>query len=242
MAIKGLPIGRNALAFAIAAYKCTVFVLSAPRRPSTPNFGFGLGTPIDRYYVEEFLSKNSHLISGRVMEIGDSRYSDMFGQSIRSLDVLHVDLTNPRATLIGDLLTGRGVPQDSFDAIICTQTLHCLEDPVAGLKTLENALVPGGVLLATLPLLAQISRFDMDNWGDYWRFTSKGVLALFGKIFGKEITMSTYGNFRSATALLNGVPAGFLTKKTLGARDIDYEVLIGVLATKPKTKTRKEGD
>lgn len=232
---------RNAKIMGLSVFRSLLFVLFSLRRPATTNFGFGLGTPVDRYYVEDFLRKNRQTISGRVMEVGDSRYTDMFGQDVRSLDVLHVDSTDRRATLIGDLVTGLGVPRGSFDVIICTQTLHCLEDPVAGLKVLKNALAPGGVLLATVPLIAQISRYDMDEWGDYWRFTSKGALKLFREVFRDRLTTSVYGNFRSATALLGGVPAGFLTKKTLGVRDVDYEVLIGVVATNSETRTRPEG-
>jgi hypothetical protein len=33
-------------------------------------------------------------------------------------------------------------------------------------------LKPGGVLLATVSGISQISRYDMYRWGDYWRFTT----------------------------------------------------------------------
>ena len=38
-------------------------------------FGFGRGTPIDRFYIESFLRRNRNDIAGRVLEMGDARYS-----------------------------------------------------------------------------------------------------------------------------------------------------------------------
>ncbi len=199
-------------------------------KPLLRDFGFSLGTPVDRVYIERFLEDNAHLIRGRVMEIGDSRYSDKFGRSLESVDILHIDEENEEATIGGNLLNGEGIPSGRFDTVICTQTLHCLPDPVAGLRNLQSSLAPGGVLLATLPLLAQISRFDMDTWGDYWRFTSKGAVTLFSEVFKNQISVHVYGNFRSAVAFLSGIPGSFLSQRSIWANDPDYEVLIGVVA------------
>ena len=43
-------------------------------KPLSDVFGLDRGTPIDRYYVENFLKTRSGLIKGRVLEIGDSIY------------------------------------------------------------------------------------------------------------------------------------------------------------------------
>src|SRR4051794_37443694 len=47
--------------------------------PISTVFGFDRGTPIDRYYIETFLSKNADDIRGRVLEIGDNSYTVRFG-------------------------------------------------------------------------------------------------------------------------------------------------------------------
>jgi glycosyltransferase involved in cell wall biosynthesis len=39
--------------------------------PISQDFGFDRGTPIDRHYVEDFLTRNSGDIKGRVLEVGD---------------------------------------------------------------------------------------------------------------------------------------------------------------------------
>ena len=42
-----------------------------PLQPISNVFGFDRGQPIDRYYVENFLSENASLIRGVVLEVAD---------------------------------------------------------------------------------------------------------------------------------------------------------------------------
>src|SRR5947208_3646362 len=49
-------------------------------RPISFYFGFDRGTPIDRYYIEKFLSTQATHIRGRVLEVGDDSYSRRFGK------------------------------------------------------------------------------------------------------------------------------------------------------------------
>lgn len=58
--------------------------------------------------------------------------------------MVHAIARNPKATLIGDLQTGRGVPTEAFDCIILilTQTLQFLYDMKAAVKTLHRCLRP----------------------------------------------------------------------------------------------------
>src|SRR5882757_9483668 len=70
--------------------------------PVGRSFGFDRGTPIDRYYIENFLDKNAGDIRGRVLEIGDNSYTIRFGgPRVDKSDVLHVDEANPAATIVG---------------------------------------------------------------------------------------------------------------------------------------------
>ena len=38
-------------------------------------------------------------------------------------------------------------------------------------------------MLATVPGISQISRYDMDRWGDFWRFTTLSMRRLFEQSF-----------------------------------------------------------
>jgi SAM-dependent methyltransferase len=201
--------------------------------PTSPLLGLE-GRPIDRYYIEDFLGRHATDIAGRVLEIGEDRYTVRFGSPhVTGTDVLHVTSGNPKATIVADLTTARDVASDSFDCIILTQTLQMIYDTAAAIQTLRRILKPGGVLLATLPGIAPISRYDMDRWGDYWRFTSLSARRLFETAFrSSETRVEAYGNLISATAFLYGLAAEDLSVEELRGRDDDYELLIAVRATR----------
>jgi glycosyltransferase involved in cell wall biosynthesis len=198
--------------------------------PISQHFGFDRGLPVDRYYIESFLRGHAGDIRGRVLEIADATYTRQFGgDQVGQSDVLHARPGNPEATLIGDLTTGDGVPQDAFDCIILTQVLPFVWDVPAALATTRRALRPGGVLLVTVPGISQVSRYDADLWGDYWRFTSQSVRRLIEEAFpGQDITLSAYGNTLAATAFLQGMATHELSTRELEERHPDYEVIIAV--------------
>lgn len=206
--------------------------------PVSRIFGFDRGTPVDRYYIEAFLRRHSGDIRGRVLEIADPDYTQRFGgdRVIRS-DVLHAVPGNPRATLVGDLATGEGIPKEAFDCLILTQTFLVIYEVRSAVANAYATLKPGGVLLATFPGISQISRADMDRWGDYWRFTSASARRLFGDVFGPEnVTVETHGNVLASCAFLYGIAAEELKETELNFRDQDYQLLITVRAVKGSSR------
>jgi SAM-dependent methyltransferase len=209
--------------------------------PISSVFGFDRGQPIDRYYIESFLNNHSGDIKERVLEIGDSSYTHKYGGSrVVIADVLHAVEGNPQATIIGDLGTGQGIPKNAFDCIILTQTLLCIYKVHEAITNTYSALKPGGVLLASFPGISQISRYDMDLWGDYWRFTTLSAKRLFEEVFPPEnVEVKAYGNVLVAVAFLHGLAAEELKQKELDYHDPDYEVLITVRAVKPETEVTK---
>lgn len=205
--------------------------------PISRVFGLDRGQPIDRYYIERFLAEHCADISGRVLEIGDPSYTRKFGgDAVTQSDVLHATPGNPEATLIGDLATGEGIPKAVFDCMVFTQTYPFIVDVRAAIAHSKTALKPGGVLLATLPGISQISRYDMDRWGDYWRFTDASARRLFDDAFGADnVIVETHGNVLAACAFLHGLAAQELTLDELDYHDPDYQVIITVRATKDVT-------
>lgn len=82
----------------------------------------------------------------------------------------------------------------------------------------------------TVPGISQISRYDMDHWGDYWRFTTLSARKLFAEVFKTEhVDVQAYGNVLTAVAFLHGFVIGEIREEELSYRDPDYEVVIGVL-------------
>ena len=79
--------------------------------PISHSFGFDRGTPIDRHYIEAFLSRNAGDIRGRVLEIGDNLYTRRFGGGhVERSDILSVEVSGPTATFTGDLTRSATLP------------------------------------------------------------------------------------------------------------------------------------
>jgi SAM-dependent methyltransferase len=197
--------------------------------PLSRKFGLDRGTPLDRFYIERFLVAESAAIGGRVLEIGDATYTKRYGNAVERSDVLHATAGNPDATIVGDLATGENVPSAAFDCIILTQTLPFVFDVQRAAAGVLDALAPGGTALVTLPGISQISRFDMDRWGDFWRFTDASARRLFGEGFDR-VDVQTHGNVAAACAFLYGFAAEELEPEVLAHTDPDYQLLITVAA------------
>jgi SAM-dependent methyltransferase len=203
-------------------------------RPTSTVFGRERGFPIDRYYIENFIAKHADDIRGDVLEVSENTYSKRHGKDISHSDVLHVIEGTPNATIVGDLTVPASLPENRFDCFICTQTLSFLEDPAVALRTCAQMLKGGGVLILTVPGISQISEYDMNRWGDYWRFTSRSVDALARRAFpGGDYYVEVFGNVFAAKAALDGLAVEDLPDaRLLDHSDPSYQVLIGLWARK----------
>jgi len=208
-------------------------------KPVSTTFGFDRGLPIDRYYIEHFLTAHALDIRGRVLEIGDNAYTRKFGgERVARSDVLHVEEGNSQATIIADLTDDNPPLYETFDCIICTQMLQFIYNPRAAIGNLQRMLKPGGILLATFPGISQVSRYDMERWGDYWRFTTLSARRLFEEVFPPQnIELQAHGNVLAATAFLQGLASGELKRNELDYHDPDYQMLITLWAVKPGGET-----
>lgn len=204
--------------------------------PVSRLFGFDRGTPIDRYYIEQFLSENADLIHGNILEIADAGYSRKFSKNQN--DTFHVlTLDTPTKDCIqiqGDLTKPEALPENVIDCFICTQTFNFIYDVRNAIRGAYRLLAENGVLLATVSGISQISRYDMDRWGDYWRFTDLSIRKLFAEVFPAEnIHTTVYGNALAATCFLQGLAVEDMPDTgLLDDRDSDYQMTIGIVARK----------
>jgi SAM-dependent methyltransferase len=206
----------------------------ATTAPVSRVFGLDRGTPINRYYIEQFLADHAELIRGRVLEVGGSEYSRRFGGArVESAGVLHVTADNPAATIVGDLSDPATLPAEVADCFICTQTFDCIFDLPQAVQGAHRLLRPGGVLLATMSGIGQISRYDMDRWGEYWRFTTAAAARLFEPVFSGGVEVGSSGNVLAAIAFLQGIAVEELPDPALlDAHDADYQLIVTVVARK----------
>jgi SAM-dependent methyltransferase len=203
--------------------------------PLSREFGYDRGLPIDRYYIERFLATHIADIHGHVLEVEDDIYTRQFGgERMTRSDVLHVRPGEPKATIVADLTHANNLPCGTFDCIILTQTLQFIYDVPAAITTVYRILKPGGVVLATVPGISHISRYDMERWGHFWAFTTQSVRRLFEEVFPQDhVQITAYGNVLTAASFLYGMATEELRKEELEYFDPDYELIIAVRAVKP---------
>lgn len=200
--------------------------------PTSKNFGFEFGKPIDRFYIEDFLSKKSEYIKGVVCEVGDDKYTRQFETGATKIEIFHVD-EKSHGTIIGDLTCLETLPENYLDCFILTSVLNHIYDYQKAIEGIHKMLKPGGIALVTVPGLSQISLYDYERWGDYWRFTDMSIKKVFEEFFGSgNVSCQTYGNVYSASAGLYGKPSEKLSKKEILFCDPNYQVVIGLKATK----------
>jgi len=237
--LRGLihPGARRRLRRALAWPPVGAVELGSLRRttPISREYGFDRGTPIDRHYIERFLRGHAADVRGRVLEIGDNEYTYRFGGSrVDRSDVLDAARDNPKATIVGDIAHAPEIESDTYNCIICTQTLLLVWDVRAAIATLERILAPAGVLLLTVPGVSRICRPEAETWGDWWRFTSMSLGRLLEERFpAPDVEVEAYGNVLTATAMLQGIAAEELSGGELEANDPDYEVTVVARAEKP---------
>lgn len=202
--------------------------------PVSRSFGGDRGTPIDRYYIERFLALHAGDIRGRVLEVGDSRYTRRFGgASVRRADAVDAPgSANPDATHRADLAGRTGLPRAAYDCVILTQTLHMIYDVRGVVATLRRVLKPGGTCLATVPGISQIDRADgPEKW--FWFMTQTAARLLFAERFGAEnVAVEPHGNVYAATAFLQGLSLEEVEPRKLDVADPLYPVITTVRAVK----------
>jgi SAM-dependent methyltransferase len=204
-------------------------------KPFSGSFGYDRGKPVDRRYIEAFLKSNSIDVHGRVLEIGDNTYTQIYGgDRVITSDVLNRYAGNPTTTFVDDLAVGESLPSDTFDCIVLTQTLHLIFDMPSTVATLWRILKPGGVLLVTVPWVSPI---DRGEWGDewFWSISPNALRRLLSERFGADqVKVSFYGNVMSAAAFLYGLAEHELAAADLDVHDPYCAVIVAGRAVKVK--------
>lgn len=188
------------------------------------------GTSIHRDFVHQFLRECSEDIRGHCLEFQEAGYTNWFGgEKVTKADVLHVDDSNPQATIVADLTKPNGIPSDAFDCIICTHVLHVIFELDKFVAEMRRLLKPGGVLLVAVPC---VSMCDPD-WHELWRFTEEGLHRVLAQSFGNEnVTTRAYGNSLTAVGQLRGLVAEELSDAIMNYHDRRFAVEICARAVK----------
>ncbi len=198
--------------------------------PISTDWGFDRGTPVDRVYIEAFMTRHAGDVRGRVCEMANRDYTAHYGGGrVTRSDVLDIDARNPLATVIADLTAPGSLPEGAFDCFILTQTISYIYDCGAALANAYHALAPGGVLLVTVPSIIKYHREPEDHW----RFTPESLARLVAeRCPDARAEVQGYGNLVVATAFLQGLAAQELGPAELEFDDPAYPIVVSARIVK----------
>jgi glycosyltransferase involved in cell wall biosynthesis/GT2 family glycosyltransferase len=202
--------------------------------PISATWGWDRGTPIDRYWIDQFLDRYRHRIRGAVLEVHDRRYAERFGDGrVERSSILDIDPLNVDADIVADLGEPDSLPAGEFDCIILTQILQLIPDPKIALQNAWRALKPGGSLFISHPVITRID--DFDGWREYWRATPMGLDALLRSACPDgSVETAQFGNLFSSIAFLAGQAAEELTADELNLPDQRFVALACGCVAKPQ--------
>lgn len=198
--------------------------------PRSIKFGFDRGTPIDRKYINDFLLKHKLLVKGRCLEIGASEYCDMLGIPLESVYVLGANVSSG-GVIPGDLSDISTLPNTKFDTFICTQTLNFIFDFESAIENARKLISPGGHFIGTVSGVSQVSLYDADRWGDFYRFTPEAIAMHLRKHFS-SVEVTVYGNHYALMNYLTGHAFEDLGKpQEIWNQDPLFPMIVGFIAT-----------
>ena len=134
----------------------------------------------------------------RILNIGaGGNFEEIIRENIPHTDiVLHsADIDPARNPDVVDDITQTGLPENSYDCIICLSVLEHVTDPVAAAQNMYRILSPGGRCLIAVPFLFPLHEAPHD----YFRFTEFGIRELFSRF---EILRVDAANYWWETLLL----------------------------------------
>ena len=147
--------------------------------------------------------------------------------------VVDIDAANPKATVIADLTKEGSLPDEAYDTIVMTQTLHVTEDDDGGFRTLWRACARAGRSSS-----AALRGTDRPRAGrvDSWRYTPNGLRRKLPRLFpDAQVEVEGFGNVLAGAAYLYGIAVQELSSAELDVRDPGFPIVVCARIEKPGT-------
>lgn len=203
--------------------------------PLSDNFGYNRGLPIDRKYIYDFIDKHNADIVGNCLEVGYPELLLRKNTPYNKISVIGKNQSDSEFIFYDcDLTDADSIPNVKFDTFICTQTYNFIYDFAKAVANSAKLTSPSGVLLGTVAGISQISKYDEERWGDYFRFTPRAIKKLLEEHFD-SVQITEYGNLYAAIHFLAGFSYEDLEfPEAIFDRDTNYPLIIGFRCSNPK--------
>jgi SAM-dependent methyltransferase len=129
-----------------------------------------LGYSMRRYYVDQFHFAHVPGIGegALVLNVGGHQGAKrgLFDIDSFGLNVVHMDIVSAKRPHVQGDATHIPFRTSNFDAVVCSEVLEHVREPVSVLKEAHRVLKPGGLLLICVPFLTRIHA-DPCDYGRY---------------------------------------------------------------------------
>ena len=197
------------------------------RFPLCNLFGFTRGIPIDRYYLDKFISEIRPQVTGTVLEVGGLLQNRELYQFSQATEYHTLDIAaNPGVTQIGDVHDLAMFKPNSLDAVVIFNVLEHCHNPWIVVKNIYIWLKEGGKCFCMVPSAQRLHDFP----GDYWRPLPDGMQQLFQDF--RQRKLYVYGNPMTVIASFMGISAQELSHEELNDFHPDYPVTTCMVARK----------
>jgi len=110
----------------------------------------------------------------RALDLGSDKSPYREPLTARGFEVRTLDITLDLGADYAGTAEQTGLPDESFDVVLCTQVLEHSQNPWAAAAEIRRILKPGGHLIASAPHVWFYHPHPSDNW----RFTQEGLTHL----------------------------------------------------------------
>jgi len=195
--------------------------------PICQAFGLTRGTPVDRYYLSQFIHEVGSQVYGNILEIGGTPKDKDFYEfsSHCSYRILNLE-PGPGVDICGDVHDASVLDPNSIDSILIFNVLEHCYAPWKAIENIHTWLKPGGKCFAMVPNAIRLHATPMD----YWRPLPDAFKWMF-QCFS-EYQLFIYGNPITVIASYHGIAVEELTVSELNAFHPDYPVATCIVARK----------
>ena len=200
-------------------------------KPFSSTYGFERGQPIDRYYLHRFLAAHRDLITGDVLEIQGTSYTERFGHDVARADSFDIEPRFDPTYLCDFAHCADVIPDHAYNCLLLPNTLAHFREIDLCLAHALRVVRPGGIMLASsaglLPLTGDLP--------EYWRLTPHGWREKLGTAWpGATLEIAGHGNCLSAVGAQLGLALEELTEGELDVHDPRFPVLTTICCRLPR--------
>jgi SAM-dependent methyltransferase len=179
------------------------------RNPSLRSPTYAVRAPLAQWLRDEADRARRREPKPRLLDVGCGvkPYEPFFRGAVA--EYVGVDVANPAAELEGTV-EEIPVPDESFDLVLCTQTLEHAEDPARAVRELRRVVKAGGRVLASTHGV----QVYHPNPNDYWRWTHAGLERLFREnAFWSAVTVTPGSGTTACIGMLVSTYISLLAKR-----------------------------